>query len=77
MVLSVLLSLAVVGVQTRSSIKLGAFDVGMRCNGDAETKSVSGSSVTDTNVVSSSSFRLMRLYRLLSVDTVKTFLPHA
>ena len=71
MVLSVLLSLAVVGVQTRSRIKLGDFHAGLRCSGEVETKSVRGSSVTVTNMVSSSSYRLMRLHRLLSVDTAK------
>ena len=74
--LSVLLRLAVVGVQTRGSIKLRTFDVGMRCSGDVETKTVHDSTVTVTNVVSSSTSSLMRLQRLLRVDTAKMTVPH-
>ena len=72
-----MLSLAVVGVQTRSSIKLGAFDVEMRSSREVETKTVHDSAVTVTTVVSLLIYRLMRLHRLLSVDTVKTSMPHA
>ena len=75
MVLSVLLSPAVVRVQTRSRIKLGAFDVGMRCSEEQVTTSVRRSSATVTNVVSSLTYRLMRLHRLLSVDLVKPSVP--
>ena len=74
--LSVLLSLTVVGVQTRSSNKRRTFDVGMRCSGDVETKTVHDSTDTVTNAVSSSSFRMMRLDRLVSVDTAKKSVPH-
>jgi hypothetical protein len=77
MVLSVLLTLAVVGVQTRSGINLGAFDVGMRSSREEETKTVHDSAVTVTNVVSLLTYGLMRLHRLLSVDTMKTSMPHA
>ena len=76
MVLSVLLSLAVVGVQTRSRIKLGAFDVGMRSSREVETKTVHDSTVTVTNVVPSLTYRLMWLDRLFGVDTAKTSVPH-
>jgi hypothetical protein len=57
MALSVLLSLSVVGVQTRSSNKRRTFDVEMRCSGEEVTKSVRSSSATVTNVVSSSTYR--------------------
>ena len=49
----------------------------MGCIGDVETKSVHVSSAIDTNLVSSSSYSLMRLHRIVSVDTVKTSMPHA
>ena len=73
--LSLLLSLTVVGVQTRSSIKLGDIDVRVRSSREEVTQSVRGGSAIDTNVVSSSSSRLMWLHRLFSVDTAKTSMP--
>jgi hypothetical protein len=48
----------------------------MRCSGDVETKTVHDSTVTVTNVVSSSTSSLMRLHRLLRVDTAKMTVPH-
>ena len=63
-------------MQKRSSIKLGAFDVGMSCSREEVTQSVRGSSAIVTNVVSSPSIRMMRLDRLVSVDTAKTSVPH-
>ena len=75
MVLSILLSLSLVGVQTRSRIKLGAFDVGMRSSREVETKTVHDSTVTVTNVVPSLTYRLMWLHRLLRVYTAKMSVP--
>ena len=63
-------------MQARSSIKPGDFDVGMSCSREEVTQSVRGSSAIVTNVVSSSSFRMMRLDRLFGVDTAKTSVPH-
>ena len=59
MVLSVLLSLSVVGVQTRTSVKRWTIDVGMRSSREEETKTVHDSTVTVTNVVSLLTYRMM------------------
>ena len=63
-------------MQTRSCNKLGAFNVGMSCSREEVTQFVRCSSAIVTNVVSSSSFRMMRLDRLFGVDTAKTSVPH-
>ena len=70
-----MLSLAVVGVQTRRSIKRRTFHVGIRSSREVETKTVHDSTVTVTNVVPSLTYRLMWLHRLLRVYTAKMSVP--
>ena len=63
-------------MHTRSSIKLGASDDGIRCSGEEVMMSVRRSSAKVANLVSSSTSRLMRLDRLFAVDTAKTSVAH-